>query len=372
MSKIYFPLKLVHAILALAAAMCPVAASAQGNSQANCARPAAAAAAASSSNPQAAPVNSFPQQPVAAAAPPVMFAAPTPTGEISGGRNSISLPSLRISLPKLCLETPEVRFSGFTRHRREPQMQLDSATAAASHMNPLLMGQLTGAGVQQRQPAVAAPAKAPPAEPAPATAAPAAPPEGCCEGCYSSIEQQKVHELKKQILQLQAVVAHINEARQDAATPLMAEGNFSPNSSPLVDRLASASASQATVGVNDYCAPPPAQTPISADVLVLQQQVAQLAQVCQQLSQQRSAPLTPTGTVQLVSHGSDGETLQYQPAQQVSAPGSRSVLQTPSSASGISEQSIDDQTAETSTSRFSSWKRLLPWKRKLARIDEAE
>ena len=83
----------------------------------------------------------------AGVAPPVIFSAPPPTGEITGARSSLAFPSLRLSLPKITLETPELSFSGFGRGRRGAQMNIDSASAPVSHGNPLLFGHIpTGLG----------------------------------------------------------------------------------------------------------------------------------------------------------------------------------------------------------------------------------
>ena len=202
-------------VFSLAAFLYPVSANGQSCGDTNCHRlfrpfrssgSCAEAAPANAAPAAAAPADEAPaDEGAVAAAAPTMFAAPAPTGEIAGGRSSIALPSFRISLPKISLETPEFCLHGFTRFRRDPQMMIDGAAAPASHNNPLLFGQLTGASSQQaqsspRRSAAAAPASPPPASPPPAAAAPAAPvpPEGC-----ASIESQKVQDLTRQIFELQ-------------------------------------------------------------------------------------------------------------------------------------------------------------------------
>jgi len=149
-----------------------------------------------------------------------MFAAPAPTGEIAGGRSSIALPTFRLSLPKISMETPELCLHGFTRFRRDPHMMIDGAAAPASHNNPLLFGQLTGASAQQTQPGARRSAAAAPAAAAPATAAPAA--AAPAEGCTSS-ESQKVQELTRQIFELQKLAYQSSadpSARTSVAQPL--------------------------------------------------------------------------------------------------------------------------------------------------------
>lgn len=213
-------------VFALAAFLYPVSASGQSCGDTNCYRPfrpfrssgsCAEAAPAAAAPANAAPADAAPaDQGAVAPAQPMMFAAPAPTGEIAGGRSSIALPTFRISLPKISMETPELCLHGFTRFRRDPQMMIDSAAAPASHNNPLLFGQLTGASAQQAQPGTrrsAAPATAAPAAAAPAAAAPA-------EGCTSS-ESQKVQELTRQIFELQklAYQSGLDPSARTSAAP---------------------------------------------------------------------------------------------------------------------------------------------------------
>lgn len=207
-------------VFALAAFLYPVSANGQSCGDTNCPRffrpfrssgscaeaaPANAAAPAKDEPAAAAPAKETPDDEgaAAAAAAPTMFAAPAPTGEIAGGRSSIALPSFRLSLPKISLETPELCLHGFTRFRRDPQMMIDGAAAPASHHNPLLFGQLTGASAQQTQPRRSAAAA--PAAPAPAAAAPAAaaPAEGCTSDGCTSLETQRIQDLTRQVLELQ-------------------------------------------------------------------------------------------------------------------------------------------------------------------------
>lgn len=357
-------------------------ASGQQRRPADCCRPAPAAAAPAAAAP-AAPRPATP--PVAAPAQrPVMFAAPTPTGEIAGARNSIALPSLKISLPKLSIETPELRLSGFTRFRREAEMQIDGTAAAASHMNPLLMGQLTGAGIQQPTAAPARPAAAPAQpQPQPAAAAPAAPPsEGCCEGCYSSVEQQKVLELKQQILQLQSVVAELNARQAQAqqqivaaqSTASAAQGTpateLPPQQAQLRDEQPAARQPTVTQVAAQSAQPSP-------EVIALQQQVQVLTASCQQLieHQQQQQPAGLQSPVRLVSQQSvQDDSYQslaanrQQASQQTSD--SRTSAQvaahSPSAPPPSQIVSQPDPSMEEAEGvhQASGWRRFLPWKRK--------
>lgn len=126
-------------------------------------------------------------EPEAAMAPvaPTMFAAPTPTGEIHGARSGIGLPSLRFTIPRISIETPELSVLGFSRSRRDAHMQVDGSTAPASAQNPLLFGHIPS-GVQSFQPSQGERASAAPADATPADA----------EGC-SSIEARRRQMLAK-------------------------------------------------------------------------------------------------------------------------------------------------------------------------------
>jgi hypothetical protein len=177
----------------------------------SCCRPPAADAAAA-----AAPAEDDEPATVAPGRPAV-FTAPAPTGEILGARHSLGLPSLRISLPKMTFETPEFSWQGFSRGRREAQMQLDGATAPVSHQEPLLFGQLAGSAAAA--PAQTRPARTAPAETAPANVAPAP----CTpEGCLSSLQDPQRKRLEQQVMELQALVEHLAKqkgavASQDSA-----------------------------------------------------------------------------------------------------------------------------------------------------------
>lgn len=219
-------------VFALAAFLYPVSAHGQScgdtncrrlfRSSGSCAQEAANAAPADAAPAAAAPANAAPaDEGAVAAASPTMFAAPAPTGEIAGGRSSIALPSFRISLPKISMETPELCLHGFTRFRPDPQMMIDGAAAPASHNNPLLFGQLTGASAQQTQSGTRRPAAAAPAAAAPAAAAPAAP-AAAAEGC-TSLESQRVQDLTMQIFELQKLAYQSGAdpgARTGVAQPL--------------------------------------------------------------------------------------------------------------------------------------------------------
>ena len=92
---------------------------------------------------------------------PAMFAAPTPSGEVEGARNSYSLPSLELSIPKMSFGLPEFHIRGMGRGRREAQMRLDEGTAPLASGAPAIYGPLLGASLQQpatvTRPASAAP-----------------------------------------------------------------------------------------------------------------------------------------------------------------------------------------------------------------------
>ena len=240
--------------------------------QTDCCTPNAAPAAA------AAPANNPSTANPAVAAParqPTMFAAPTPTGEISGARNSIALPSLRISLPKLSLETPEFRLSGFTRFRREPQMQLDGNVAAAAHTNPLLFGQLHHSTAQR--PAAAAAPSPEPAAAAPAVAPAAAPAPCTIEGCQVNHVGQNIGALWQQVAQLQKMLQQAEEAER-AKT-------FSAPPNPWQPFDAQRKQEERARA---------AELQRASEVSALRNQVAQLTNICQQLAvQQRTAQQSP-------------------------------------------------------------------------------
>lgn len=204
---------------------------------------------------------------------PTVFAAPAPTGEITGARHSLGLPSLRISLPKLTFETPEVAFLGFSRGRREAQMHLDGAAAPVSHQDPLLFGQLAGGTVQSR--AGSAPAASAPANTAPAEAAPA----GCTpEGCMSGLQRQQ---LQQQVMELQALVEHLAK-QQGAMTPQESVSRDSQNLFPE-EKWESA----AEIQVRQY----------RQHVAGLESQITELQKLVEQLAAQKAAAQEPTETV---------------------------------------------------------------------------
>ncbi len=107
-----------------------------------CKEPCQSANTTNASDSDDASVQGDPEERPRPVAPPVIFSSPPPTGEIAGARNSLTLPSLRISLPKLTFETPECSWGGFSRGKRAPQMNIDSASAPMSHNNPLLFGHI--------------------------------------------------------------------------------------------------------------------------------------------------------------------------------------------------------------------------------------
>ena len=177
-------------------------------------RPAPAAAA-------AAPADEDEEDPSAAAAVargPAMFAAPTPSGEVEGARNSYSLPSLELTLPKMSFGLPEFRIRGMGRGRREAQMRLDEGTAPMASGAPAIYGPLLGAGLQQQatvpRPASAAPASAPASEPAAAAA-----PAGCVDARSLREQSEEVRQLSAQVQQLHGLLLQLAEQQKAAEQP---------------------------------------------------------------------------------------------------------------------------------------------------------
>lgn len=250
---------------AMATSMAPGIVSAQQCGESNCCRPGTASAAAAPGQENAAAA-------AQAYAAPTMFAAPAPTGEISGARSSLGLPALRLSLPRITLETPELTLHGFSRMRRDPQMSIDGATAPASQQSPLLFGQLTGVTAQ----GTVAPART--ANPGPAAAAPAAdePSDNCVEeGCLTGASQnrnrtgppaqvashsrqtasgatrenfwktpaerqteeyrEQVAELESQISELQSLVRVLIETKKNETTPIQHETPANTRKSQVIN-----------------------------------------------------------------------------------------------------------------------------------------
>lgn len=161
-----------------------------------------------------APIDDEPEEkPQVGAAPangPLFFAAPSPTGEISGARRSYELPSFRMTLPRLALESPEFRLNGGTQIRRDPRMQLDSATAGVASGPPAVFGQVMGASVQNPQPSPQV-GGAPLSDPPKKTGA--APIE-CAPGCTQA-QSEEVQHLTQQVKELQGLLLQL--AEQQAA-----------------------------------------------------------------------------------------------------------------------------------------------------------
>lgn len=185
-------------------------------SKAAAAAPAAAAPAEDEEEPSVA---------AAAARGPVMFAAPTPSGEVEGARNSYSLPSIELTLPKMSIGLPEFRIRGMGRGRREAQMRLDEGTAPMASGAPAIYGPLLGAGLQQQsavsRPASAAPASTPPAEPAAAPAAAA--PAGCVDARTLQQQSEEVRQLSVQVQQLQGLLLQLAEQKAAEQQEVSAE-----------------------------------------------------------------------------------------------------------------------------------------------------
>jgi hypothetical protein len=68
-----------------------------------------------------------PTQPTAP--PTAQFAAPTPSGQISGESNSMGVQGLSIHFPEFNLQFPTIQLPSLVRYRRQPEMQLDQARA---------------------------------------------------------------------------------------------------------------------------------------------------------------------------------------------------------------------------------------------------
>lgn len=152
-----------------------------------------------------------------AAPAPVLFAAPTPTGEITGSRSSFELPSVRMTLPKIALETPSLRLNGGARVRRNPQMDIDGAVAGVASGPPIVHGPLLGAGyTSAAQSRTAAPQAAPKAA---AQDAPAGTPsdspadDRCVDPCTLREQQEEVRQLTQQVEQLQGILLQLTESQ---------------------------------------------------------------------------------------------------------------------------------------------------------------
>jgi hypothetical protein len=112
------------------------------------------------------------------AAAPAQFQAPAPSGQIAGASNSVGLRGLEIHFPELRFALPTLQLPSLVKFRREPHMQLDSASApmiapasAAAAAAPAgYAPQAYAAAPYGYAPATAAPASAAPASAAPATA----------------------------------------------------------------------------------------------------------------------------------------------------------------------------------------------------------
>lgn len=63
------------------------------------------------------------------AAAPAQFQAPAPSGQIAGASNAVGLRGLEIHFPELRFALPTLQLPSLVKFRREPHMQLDSASA---------------------------------------------------------------------------------------------------------------------------------------------------------------------------------------------------------------------------------------------------
>lgn len=198
------------------------------------------------------------EEPVAAVAAPTMFSAPSPTGEVTGARSGIGLPSLRLTMPRLSIETPELSVLGFSRSRRDAQMHIDAAAAPASPQSPLLFGQIQSNLHSNGAAAAASPSRTKKDDPGAAAAGPSD------EGC-TSLESRKVELLTRQVNELQKLLAQQNAA-SGAAPQKVAE------SAPSTDPWASSRASEVA-----ECEQSVAE--LSAQLSELQRLVTQLAEL---------------------------------------------------------------------------------------------
>lgn len=119
-----------------------------------------------------------PEVGVAVQPAPAMFAAPTPSGEISGERRGFSLPALELTLPSITLQTPQLRVLGAARHRRDAYMTVDGGRAPLVSGAPAMYAPVSGAGfpITQAAPGVVRLNAAPEQAEAPAAPAPTAAP----------------------------------------------------------------------------------------------------------------------------------------------------------------------------------------------------
>ena len=123
-------------------------------------------------------------------AAPAQFQAPAPSGQIAGASNSVGLRGLEIHFPELRFALPTLQLPSLMKFRREPHMQLDSASAPmiapasaapaaapagyapqAYAATPYGYGSPYGYAPATTAPASAAPATAPAAAPARSAAA---------------------------------------------------------------------------------------------------------------------------------------------------------------------------------------------------------
>ncbi len=114
------------------------------------------------------------------APPTAQFAAPSPSGQISGESNSMGVQGLSIHFPEFNLQFPTIQLPSLVRYRRQPEMQLDQARA------PIIQGPtapygplLTTTHLAAPNPAAPPPAapEAPPTTPTPKPLAPPAAPQ---------------------------------------------------------------------------------------------------------------------------------------------------------------------------------------------------
>lgn len=141
---------------------------------------------------------------------PVTFAQPAPTGEVTGARSSFELPSFRMTLPRIEMETPNFRLNGGARVRRNPQMEIDRATAGVSNGAPLIHGPLMGAGLQGTR--ESAPVKGKP-ESAEGDGGQKESASGCTPCSTTKVQSEEVRELALHVKELQGLVLQLAEQK---------------------------------------------------------------------------------------------------------------------------------------------------------------
>lgn len=217
--------------------------------------------------PAPAPAPASPEEPaitaasVQAAAPPVMFAAPPLSGEISGATNSVGIRGFGMTMPEIRLQLPTLHLPSLVRSSRSPEMAVDGGRAPMVNGNPTIFGPLANAGMANfvtQSAAItgsASPRQASPAPaPAPAGAAPApagVPPVPAASRCVSSNQvfdsnigaydsPNDISEMRRALVAYRMELERVKSAL-DAATPTpvdrVSEQDIPPSPSAPIRRL---------------------------------------------------------------------------------------------------------------------------------------